>query len=177
MKIITNLIELIDNELRISHRVIAKETNIDEESISRLIRKHIDDLEKFGSVGFEIQPRKDGNSGGDQPKTYYLNEQQSTLLLTFMRNNEIVIEFKVRLVKEFYRMREDIKSKQQIPETAYQDFDFDNELKSLEKYEAYSNKMINFIENLRKRHKIDLYRFNNIAKHKNITLLEFWNRF
>ncbi len=63
---------------------------------------------------------------------------------------------------------------QQIPETAYQDFDFDNELKSLEKYEAYSNKMINFIENLRKRHKIDLYRFNNIAKHKNITLLEFF---
>jgi phage regulator Rha-like protein len=34
-----------------------------------------------------------------------LNEQQTTLLITYMRNNEVVREFKKRLVSEFFTMR------------------------------------------------------------------------
>ncbi|CZW49135.1 Uncharacterized phage-encoded protein [Enterobacter kobei] len=34
-----------------------------------------------------------------------LNEQQTTLLITYMRNNEVVREFKKRLVYEFFTMR------------------------------------------------------------------------
>jgi len=49
---------------------------------------------------------KDGSSRGlVSEKTYFLNEPQATLLLTFMRNNDIVINFKVRLVQEFFKMR------------------------------------------------------------------------
>ena len=37
------------------------------------------------------------NSKGGRPQEiYYLNEQQTTLLLTFMRNSDVVIEFKVK---------------------------------------------------------------------------------
>ncbi len=43
--------------------------------------------------------------GTTKAKTYFLNEPQATLLLTFLRNNEIVVEFKVDLVKVFYEMR------------------------------------------------------------------------
>ena len=39
---------------------------------------------------------------------YELNEQQATLLFTFLRNTEQVIEFKVLLVKAFYCMRNEL---------------------------------------------------------------------
>jgi phage regulator Rha-like protein len=106
----TTLLEIVENELRISHRIIAEQTESKEKTISRLIRNHIDKLELFGRVGFEIHTSE--TAGGKQEiKTYYLNEQQATLLLTFMRNNEIVINFKVRLVKEFFQMREKLRAK------------------------------------------------------------------
>ncbi|EJF07525.1 Phage regulatory protein Rha (Phage_pRha) [Thiovulum sp. ES] len=102
----TNLIEIIDNELRISHRIIAKQTENKEETISRLIRNYHEKLELFGQVGFKIQTVKNSAGAINEQKTFYLNEQQATLLLTFMRNNEIVIIFKVNLVSEFFNMRE-----------------------------------------------------------------------
>ena len=38
-----------------------------------------------------------------------LNAQQSTLLISMMRNTPVVIECKVRLVEEFFRMRDALK--------------------------------------------------------------------
>ena len=115
MAIITNLIKLIDNEPRISHRIIAEQTGNDEKSVSRIIRNNMDKFEKFGRVGFEIQSENEvkekqkTNPNYRAEKTYFLNEPQATLLLTFMRNNEIVINFKVRLVQEFFKMRTQLK--------------------------------------------------------------------
>jgi phage regulator Rha-like protein len=43
--------------------------------------------------------------GEKQAKTYFLNEQQATLLLTYLRNSEIVREFKKALVKAFYELK------------------------------------------------------------------------
>jgi len=113
---ITSIIEEIDGQLVVSHRVIAVQTQVSEENVSRLIRNHMDKLERFGAIGFEIQSPKDGHFNPKPEKTYYLNEQQATLLLTFMRNNEIVKNFKIRLVKEFFQMRELLKSKTSIPQ-------------------------------------------------------------
>ena len=47
---------------------------------------------------------KDGR--GRPTKVAYLNEQQATFLITLLRNNEIVLEFKSELVDRFYKMRE-----------------------------------------------------------------------
>ena len=70
----------------------------------------MNELEKFGSLSFEmINPTA---TGGRPKKIYYLNEQQATLLTTFMKNSKIVREFKVKLVREFFKMREFINSKQ-----------------------------------------------------------------
>jgi hypothetical protein len=52
-----------------------------------------------------------GDKGGRPKKLYYLNEQQATLLTTFMKNSDIVREFKYKLVNEFFKMREYINSK------------------------------------------------------------------
>jgi len=107
-----NIIEIQDNKLVISHRVIAELTQNQEKTISRLIRNHLASLELFGQVGFEIHTVRNSAGAVNEEKTFFLNEPQATLLLTFMRNNEIVIEFKVRLVQDFYTMKKILQNQQ-----------------------------------------------------------------
>ena len=99
------IINIIDNEPRISHRVIAEQTNNLERSVSKLITDNITEFELFGKMRFEIASIKNSKNRVNEEKTYFLNEPQATLLLTFMRNNEIVKGFKIRLIKEFFKMR------------------------------------------------------------------------
>lgn len=41
-------------------------------------------------------------------KVYHLNEQQATLLMTYLRNTPVVREFKKELVRQFYAMRKEL---------------------------------------------------------------------
>lgn len=50
--------------------------------------------------------------GGRPEKVYYLNEEQATLLMTYLRNNEVVRKFKKNLVHQFYTMRRFLIEKQ-----------------------------------------------------------------
>ena len=54
---------------------------------------------------FKIATVKNTVGAVNEEKTYYLNEPQATLLMTFMKNTNIVKQFKINLVKEFYRMK------------------------------------------------------------------------
>lgn len=83
---------------------IAEGTLNDHASVITLTRKYQVDLEDFGLVRFEIRPREVGQHGGGDTEYAILNEPQSTLLLTFMRNTEIVRAFKKKLVCEFWEM-------------------------------------------------------------------------
>ena len=104
------LIEIKNEIPVISHRVIAEHTEIQEKSVSRIIRKHTIDFEEFGVIGFEIQAPSEEKlkiSPDSKPtKTYYLNEQQATLLMTYLSNTPKVVEFKKALVKEFYHLKQ-----------------------------------------------------------------------
>ena len=103
-----NLVFYTDNTLKAepytTSEIIATNTNNKHDSIKRLIRKHQLRLEQFGKVGFEIQPLP----SGQKAKVYKLNEQQATLLITFLDNSEIVANFKTLLVKQFYEMRDEL---------------------------------------------------------------------
>lgn len=78
-------------------------------SVIQLIRQNISDLEEFGGVAFEMLPFD--TAGGTQSREVAtLNEQQATLLLTYMRNNDVVREFKKRLVKEFFELAEKVRA-------------------------------------------------------------------
>ncbi|MFY9085372.1 Rha family transcriptional regulator [Aliarcobacter cryaerophilus] len=100
-----NLIQLVNEEPRVSHRVIAENTNNKHKSIQDLISRHINLFEKFGQI--KIIEDKVQTSGGIQTITnHFLNEAQSTFLMTLLRNNEIVLNFKFKLVQEFIKMRE-----------------------------------------------------------------------
>ncbi|EFP0100641.1 phage regulatory protein, partial [Campylobacter coli] len=88
-------------------------SKVDINSIQRLIRNYKQDLECFGELGFELQKIAKTNK-----KIYYLNEQQATLLLTYMKNSESVRNAKKVLVFAFYQMKEKLKNLEQEQEKA-----------------------------------------------------------
>jgi phage regulator Rha-like protein len=98
----SNIIEFIKNEPRVSHRVIAEHTQNKQKSILDLITRYLKDFQEFGEV--EFNDLKSLNGGRPQ-RVYFLNEQQATLLLTYLKNSEVVRNFKKQLVKAFYKMR------------------------------------------------------------------------
>lgn len=84
--------------------IVAGCTGLQHHTITKTIRKHQARFEQFGKVGFEIQAMESGQSAKD----YILNEQQATLLVTFLKNIEQVANFKTNLVKAFFEMREEL---------------------------------------------------------------------
>lgn len=87
--------------------IIADCTGNSYRSVLRTIERHMERLEKFGWVRFEITPLE--TKGGVQNhKVYHLNEPQATLLITFLKNTDIVADFKVELVRQFYQMRREL---------------------------------------------------------------------
>ncbi len=87
--------------------VIAEWTGNSYRSVQRIIEKQLTRLEKFGRVRFEITPLQT-NGGIQNHKVYCLNEEQATLLITFLKNTDIVADFKVELVRQFYAMRTEL---------------------------------------------------------------------
>lgn len=87
--------------------VIAECAGVKRDTVQKLVQRHEKDLREFGKVGFEIRPLS-GSKTGQTVKSYHLNEQQATLLLTFLRNTPVVIEFKKELVRQFFAMRKEL---------------------------------------------------------------------
>lgn len=106
------LVVPIEGEARASSEVIAHGVEQSHASVIKLIRRYLAEFETFGRVGFEI--RSFETRGGPQQREFaMLNEQQATLLIAFMRNSPKVIKFKIALVKEFFRMRDELGRREQ----------------------------------------------------------------
>mgnify|MGYP000950643428 CR=1 FL=1 len=101
----SELVLLHHNEPMTTSLAIADGTENSHESVIKLVRKYVEDLQNFGPLGFEIQVGRPGR-GGEPTEFAYLNEPQATLLITYMRNSEVVRRFKIALVKAFYEMRD-----------------------------------------------------------------------
>lgn len=109
------LVLLHHNEPMTTSLAIAEGVQLQHKNVLELIRKHAESLLEFGSLAFETRVmRKDGR-GGELGDVYFLNEPQATLLITFLRNSEIVIRFKVALVKAFYKLRDQVRAAQAAP--------------------------------------------------------------
>jgi len=81
--------------------IVAEGTNRTHKSVIQLIRQYEKQLNEFGTLAFEMR-----KSGGRPTEIALLNESQVYFLMTLMRNNEIVVLFKKRLVKEFMKMKQ-----------------------------------------------------------------------
>lgn len=92
-----------DNAPVTTSLVIAEGTRVQHKNVLELIRKNIGDLQEFGEVAFETHPLE--TAGGPQKRVVaILNEQQATLVFTYMRNSATVKKFKIALVKAFFEM-------------------------------------------------------------------------
>lgn len=100
-------------------KIIAENGKVSHKAVQQLVRKHEIHLKEFGRVEFEMRPLI--TKGGVQNETvYHLNEPQSALLITFMKNTAPVIKFKKVLVREFYRMQSELTKRRMTREIGKQ---------------------------------------------------------
>ncbi len=97
-----NIVSITDGRPVTTSLAIAEGVGNPHATVIRLIRDNIEDLRDFGPLGFEIHVVNRPQGGGAPTEYAVLNEQQATLLMTYMRNNEVVRNFKKRLVRAFY---------------------------------------------------------------------------
>ncbi|ANI33289.1 hypothetical protein AA098_07200 [Pseudomonas sp. JY-Q] len=110
------LVVIKDGDAVTPTTAIASGTENEHASVIALVRKYHDDLWEFGRVRFEVDPFE--TAGGVQTREIaLLTEPQATLLLTYMRNTEIVRAFKKKLVREFWELvQERSRAKSSMPE-------------------------------------------------------------
>ncbi|MGO0686802.1 Rha family transcriptional regulator [Pseudomonas fulva] len=111
-----NLVIIKDGDAVTPTTAIAAGTEKEHASVIALVRKYHDDLCEFGRVRFEVDPFE--TAGGVQSREIaLLTEPQATLLLTYMRNTEIVRAFKKKLVREFWQLvQERNRTRSSMPE-------------------------------------------------------------
>lgn len=76
-------------------------------AVKNIIYNHKRDFEEFGVLSFEMTKPNKGTQGGRPTKTYKFNEQQATLLMTYLGNTPKVRTFKKALVRAFFAMRDE----------------------------------------------------------------------
>jgi phage regulator Rha-like protein len=89
-----------DGALIVSSLTIAEGAGVQHKNVLEMIAKNQRDLEEFGQVAFETRP----GYNNSQVRIALLNEQQSTLVMTYQRNTDQVRAFKLALVKAFFEM-------------------------------------------------------------------------
>ncbi|MTK13257.1 MAG: transcriptional regulator, partial [Clostridiaceae bacterium] len=98
-------------------KIIAEYGQVEHHALQQLILKYEDDIKEFGVIAFEM--RKLENSKGGRPeKIYKLNEEQSTLLISYMQNTLPVRNFKKNLVRQFYIMKKELSKRSVTREKA-----------------------------------------------------------
>jgi phage regulator Rha-like protein len=101
-----DLVIVEGEQLTTNSILIADGVGVQHKNVIALIRDNLGDLEEFGEVAFETRL----NSQGTATEYAILNEQQATIIITYMRNTATVRKFKKLLVKQFYEMREALKN-------------------------------------------------------------------
>lgn len=97
-------INVMDGEPRVSTLAIADYVQTAHATVIKLVRSSMSSFNELGFLRFEIQENR--GTQGAATEFAWLNERQTTLLLTFMRNTERVKECKIRLVKEFHQYKD-----------------------------------------------------------------------
>lgn len=112
------IIKLENNEPVVSTFEIADGLAQSHTTVFKLVRKFKTNLESIR--GFDILNAKTKSKKGGRPVSYcYLNEEQAVFLITLMRNSPKVVSFKMKLTREFFRMRKtllDLAAQQQNAE-------------------------------------------------------------
>lgn len=99
----------LNEEPYTTDKIIAEHSGNSLHAVKVLIYNHKQDFEDFGILSFEMTKLP---GRGRPQKTYHLNEQQATFLITMLDNTPQVKQFKKSLVREFYRMKQELTQRQ-----------------------------------------------------------------
>ena len=98
---IKSLVHVHGKELRAGTWLIAEGFNRRHQDVTELVEKYRIDFEDFSC----LKQEKLKSTGGRPVVEYLLTEGQAIFLGTLFKNNEKVVQFKKKLVKEFLKMR------------------------------------------------------------------------
>lgn len=102
------LVTTHDGQPMTTSLIIAEGVGNQHKNVLELIRNNIEDFEEFGGVAFET--RVAGQSP-NPTKFAILNREHAMLLMTYMRNTQIVRAFKKNLIKAFVDMENQLATK------------------------------------------------------------------
>lgn len=97
-----SLVVIHDNVPLVSTLDMAEALQVENRSLIQLIKKYPDEFNETRLVTFQMLLM--GKKG--MPQVFcYLDEEQATFLITLMKNSALVVPFKRKLTREFFRMR------------------------------------------------------------------------
>lgn len=104
------LVVLQGNEAFTDSWIIAEGTGNSHASVVKHIEKHKRKFETLGKLSDYL--KSSDNNKNIHNTVYCLNEMQASFLVTLLGNSDIVVDFKLELVRQFYAMRQFIFEKQ-----------------------------------------------------------------
>ena len=99
-------VAIIEGEGRVGSFLISHGLEREHKSVLQLINDFKDKFEYFGV----LKTQKLKSTGGRAANEYLLDEDQFMFLGTLLRNNEKVVEFKFRIIKQFKKCREELEA-------------------------------------------------------------------
>ncbi len=90
-----------NDTLVVDSRLIAENLGIQHKNLLQTITKYLDRLERKTPVAFKTEVVKRPQGGSYEVSYCFLNEAQATLLMTFSRNSDRVLDCKEKLVDAF----------------------------------------------------------------------------
>ena len=92
------------NDLCVSTEVIAEQIGYSHETVRDCITRYKGDFTKFGKLRFKNGTVTNSVGAVNNTKKYMLNKGQAILLFTFLRNNETIKNFKIKLVQTYLKL-------------------------------------------------------------------------
>lgn len=100
-----------DGVLVVDSRLIAQRLGIQHKNFVATIEKYRTLIEqRFGQVAFETETVTNTVGAVNEIKYYWLTEPQATILMTFSKNTDIVVQCKLDLVEAFEKAKQVIKT-------------------------------------------------------------------
>lgn len=104
-----DLVTTHDGQPMTTSLIIAEGVGNQHKNVRELIEDNLADFEEFGVLRFETA--KPSELGGRPQKFAVLNREHAMLLMTYMRNTQIVRAFKKNLIKAFVDMENQLAAK------------------------------------------------------------------
>ena len=104
-----SMVVLQDKELRAGTLIMSQGFQIEHRALRKLVIKYKAEFEELGIIASPMQ-KSDSKKAGRPVEEFMLNEDQAMYLGTLLTNNVTVRRFKLKMVKEFSRMKKRIAS-------------------------------------------------------------------